>query len=161
MAHEFRADLHVVPAARLERVREVVADLPHVLIAVAGRVGVRVERETGERDARVAVGDAVLRLPMLGPVDKRVRGEAVVAVAAFDLIEGTIADHGGQLTEVFLILLIVVDGRRRRGGGGAGAKRREGVLTRHLAHQTSLLRQLIIEPRTGDIASLLALAAPH
>ena len=112
VADELAAELQVVVALRVVGHREVVADLPDLLIAMARRVRVGVDRKARERDARVAVGDA-RRLPVLRPGDERVVRKPVVAVAAADLVERAVAQHLRELPDVFLVALVVVDRRRR------------------------------------------------
>src|SRR6185295_9133318 len=112
-------------------------------------------REAGEIDARVAVRDAVGRLPVPGPVDERVRGKPVVTEPALDLIQGAVADHLRERTEILLVLFVVIHRQRGSRRRGSATKGRDGMLTGYLPHQPRLLRQLIVEPRTADVTSLL------
>ena len=120
------------------------------------RVGVGVDREAGERDARVAVGDAVLRLPVLGPVDQRVVGKPVVAEPAPDLVQRAIADHvssAGPGYSPFFSSVSMVD---------AAAVVEEpapnGVTVcwpETFPISRIFWRQLIVDPHAADIAGLL------
>ena len=121
VADELAAELQVVMAVRVVRHREVVANLPDLLVAMPRRVRVGVDREARERDARIAVGDA-RRLPVLRPGDERVVREPVVAVAAANLVEHAIAQHLRELPDVFLVPLVVVD---RRGRMASSRSRRQ------------------------------------
>ena len=143
---ELAAELQVVMAARVVRVREVVAHVPDPLVLVPRIELVAADREAGERDAGRPGRDAVGRLPVLRPRREVRVGETEHGLPHPDLVQRPVAQDLRELPEVLVVVFVVGPGRRRMALKiGRREKRLEEPARRELPHHARLRRQLIVE----------------
>ena len=105
---------------------------------------VAVAAETAERQVRPAVGDAVGGLPVIRPGCEARLVDAIRRVADACGVERSVAQHRGELADDVGGVLLVLR-RRGRVVRVAGAERIQQARVVHLAHQTHLRRQFLIE----------------
>ena len=148
---ELAARSHVVASFRIERIGEIVARAPDVLVQLARMVLVAGNQEARERDAGRTGRDAVRLLPVVRPVREVLVGEPERGLADFDLVQHSIAHYVRELSEDLVVVFLGrIRGRRVVGGGGQ-TERLPQPAPADLGHRAHSRRELIVQAAAADL----------